>query len=265
MPSAETQIVVEGYISTDTFAYVLLTKNTPFFSTLDSSQLQQYIVHGAEIIVSDGMQSDTMVEINYGQLTVYVALNLRGEAGKTYSLHVEAEGNILTAETFIPLPIPLDSVWWKQNGTVVSEVDSKPLGFAWAHLTDPDTLGNCYRWFAKRVTKDERFLAPIGSTFEDKFINGKSFDFGYDRGRIPDSRAQDDTTNERGYFKQGDTIIVKFCAIDRSNFVFWRDVETQVSNNGNPFSNPAPIHSNINGGLGVWGGYAATYDTIYAR
>jgi hypothetical protein len=268
LPVAESKLVVEGYIFQDTFPYVILTRNIPFFSTLDSSTLQNYIVKGATIIVSDGITTDTMTEFSTGQFTFYFSddVNLKGQVGKTYTLHVEADGDVVTSSTTIPAPVPLDSVWWKVHG----EYDT--LGFAWAHLTDPDTVGNFYRWFAKRINqypdgeeKDDDFIAPIGSTFEDKFINGKSFDFFYNRGNEPNSTKNDDNNEERIYFKKGDTIVVRFCTIDRSNFEFWRDEETQVSNNGNPFANPAPVSSNIIGGLGIWGGYSVTYDTIIAQ
>ena len=79
------------------------------------------------------------------------------------------------------------------------------------------------------------FLSP-DSTFEDKFINGKSFDFFYNRGNEPNSTKKDDNNDEKMFFKKGDTIVVRFCTIDRANFQFWRDEETQVSNNGNPFA-----------------------------
>jgi hypothetical protein len=268
LPVAKSKIVVEGYVYQDTFPYVILTRNAPFFSTLDSSALQQYVVRGATVVVSDGITTDTMTEITFGQLTFYVAINdnLKGHVGRTYTLRVEADGEVVTASTYIPQAVPLDSVWWKVQG----EHDS--LGFVWAHMTEPDTIGNCYRWFAKRINhysdgvqKDDDFVAPIGSTFEDKFINGKSFDFFYNRGNEPNSTRDDDNNEEKMFFKRGDTIVVRFCTIDRANFQFWRDEETQVSNNGNPFANPAPVSSNINGGLGVWGGYSITYDTIIAR
>ncbi len=268
MPVGESKIVVEGYVFQDSVPFVFLTRNAPFFSTLDSTALQQYIIRGARVIVSDGITTDTMTELNFGQVTVYASLEplLRGQVGRTYTLRVEADGEVVTSSTYIPQPVPLDSVWWKVQG----EHDS--LGFVWAHMTEPDTIGNYYRWFAKRINhypdgeqKDDDFIAPIGSTFEDKFINGKSFDFFYNRGNEPNSTKEDDENEERMFFKRGDTIIVRFCTIDRANFQFWRDEETQVSNNGNPFANPAPVSSNINGGLGVWGGYSIAYDTIIAR
>ena len=260
LPTPEQKIVVEGYIETGEKAIVTLTRTAAFFAPVDSASLFSYLVTNAVITVSDGVTSEQLIfTIDTTQYIpfVYKSQTLIGQEGKTYTLTVVADGKTLTAVTTIPNAVPLDSVWFKiQEGR-----DS--LGFAWAHLTDPDTLGNCYRWFAKRMGKDKRFLPPIGSVFEDKFINAKSFDFAYNRGSEPNT-YDDEDENVRGYFSLGDTIAIKFCAIDRAHFDFWRITDVQVSNNGNPFAAPAPIPSNINGGLGIWGGYAATYDTIIA-
>ena len=267
LPPIKDQIVVEGYVYQDTIPYVLLSRNASFFSQIDSSQLQQYIIKGADVTLSDGTVTEKMLEIQLGQATIYFAPTIRGTPGKTYSLRVEAEGKIVTAQTFMPPVIKLDSAWWKQDGL------NDTLGFIWGHLTDPDTIGNCYRLFTKRINhypgtniqKDADFISPFGSTTDDKFYNGKSFDFFYDRGMLPNSTKQDDTSDERGYFKRGDTIVVRFSTIDRANSEFWRREEIQVSNNGNPFSNPQPLQTNIIGGLGVWGAYSVTYDTVIAR
>lgn len=262
LPQAEVEIVVEGYIVSGQKPTVHVTRSAPYFSPIDSASLISYLVRDAIVTVSDGSVTDTLDEtfdLSLSNPFVYVARNLVGENGKNYFLTVKADGKTLTAITQIPYAVPLDSVWFKIDGNKDS------LGYAWAHLTDPDTLGNGYRWFAKRLGKDDDFIPPNGSVFDDKFINGKSFDFGYNRGEVPNSDAIDDINEESGYFKRGDTIAVKFCTIDRGHFIFWRSVETQASNNGNPFGSPAPIEGNIQGGLGIWGGYGVSYDTIYAQ
>lgn len=46
---------------------------------------------------------------------------------------------------------------------------------------------------------------------------------------------------EAGYFKIGDTIVVKYATITKESFDFWRSAETQASSNGNPFGSPAPL------------------------
>lgn len=266
LPEAEQKIVVEGYIEPGEKAVVMLTRSTSFFAPIpnDSASLLSYIVVGADVsvTVSDGVITDHLtltIDTNYYVPLLYKSDTLIGQAGRTYTLTVVADGKTITSTTTIPQLVPLDSVWFKvQEGR-----DS--LGFAWAHLTDPDTIGNCYRWFAKRLNKDKRFLTPPGSVFEDKFINAKSFDFAYNRGTEPNSTAEEDNDSRRGFYKIGDTIAVKFCAIDRAHFEFWRKADQQINSNGNPFGSPAPIPTNIIGGLGIWGGYATTFDTIIAQ
>jgi len=262
LPEAEQKIVVEGYIEPGEKAVVMLTRSASFFAPVDSASLLSYLVTNATVTVSDGIITDTLlptIDTNYYVPLLYKSQTMLGQVGRTYTLTVVADGKTVTGVTTIPQLVPLDSVWFKvQEGR-----DS--LGFAWAHLTDPDTVGNCYRWFARRLHKDKRFLPPPGSVFEDKFINGKSFDFAYNRGTEPNSSAEEDNDSRRGFFKTGDTIAVKFCAIDRAHFDFWRKADQQINSNGNPFAAPSPIPSNINGGLGIWGGYAVMYDTIIAQ
>jgi hypothetical protein len=40
---------------------------------------------------------------------------------------------------------------------------------------------------------------------------------------------------------------------------FWRGLVRQAGTNGNPFAEPMNLVSNINGGLGIWTGYGASY------
>ena len=268
IPVAESGIVVEGYIENGKNPYVILSNTLPFFGSVNTLNLLQYTIKGAIVTVYNGSSVDTLKDLfNIG---VYFTTSMIGESGKSYFLRVLVNGKTLTASTFIPHPVPLDSVWFKVNGNRDS------LGYAWAHLTDPDTLGNSYRFFAQRINryrygddvgkmKDSTFIAPQGSVFEDKFINGKNFDFAFDRGSFPNSQKDDDLNDEKHFFKRGDTIVIKFCTIDHAHFEFWRTAETQVANNGNPFGSPAPVLSNINGGLGIWGGYNASFDTIIAH
>ncbi len=270
IPKASTEIIVEGKIEIDTIPFVVLSHTLPFFGEITTSEIFLNSISGATVVVDDGTTRDTLVQI-FPDQGIYAG-HIHGVAGRTYSLTVVAEGKTIHAITNIPYPVKLDSLWWKADGNRDS------LGFAWAHLTDPDTLGNCYQWYAQRINhytygddigkqKDSTFIAAPGSSFEDKFINTKSFDFSYARGRFSFSEKEDDELDgeESFYFKRGDTIIVKFCSIDRATFEFWRTEETQVQSNGNPFGSPAPITSNIDGGLGIWAGYAPSYDTIIAR
>ncbi len=74
-----------------------------------------------------------------------------------------------------------------------------------------------------------------------------------------------DVENNR-YFSVGDTIVLKFCSIDQASYEFWNTIQSQIITSANPFaSSNAMVKSNINGGIGIWAGYAVSYDTIIAK
>jgi len=265
LPIPESKIVVDGYVEPGSPVYVILTRNSPYFSPIGVNTLINSVEKGATVTVSDGTITTPLIEIdttiNGFQVSgLYIAPTMVGEMGKKYFLTVVSKkGETLTAATNLLDSIPLDSVWFKLTE------NNDTLGFVWAHLSDPDTTGNSYRWFAKRIGKDADFIAPFGSVFDDRFINAQSFDFAYNRGSIPNSTALDDTNEEAGFFKKGDSIVVKFCSIDRGVYEFWRDAETQIGNQGSPFASPSNIKSNVTGGLGVFAAYSAVYRTLVAQ
>jgi hypothetical protein len=266
LPQPSSKVVVDGYVEAGLPPYILLSRNQGFFEPINSAAINNSPETNAIILINDGLVTDTMLEVDtvingFTVRGVYVAnpLKMIGVPGRKYSISIKTVKNeILTSSALLPGKVPLDSVWFK-----VAENQTR-LGFAWARLSDPDTLGNCYRWFAKRQGKDSSFIAPIGSVFEDKFINGKTFDFAYNRGTVQNSTANEDVNEEAGFYKKGDTIVVKFCTIDRGTFDFWRDAETQIVNTGSPFAVPSNVKSNIIGGIGLFAAYTASYDTIRA-
>ena|ERR1051326_3305301 len=292
LPAAKQKICVEGKIEPGIPPYVILTHNVPYFGPTDLNTMQNLFIHNAVVLLSDGTTTDTLHEycsqslpdsllpvvaqftgvdtaslknFNYCLYTTF-NLSLWGTVGKTYHLTIDAstaEKNYhLTSTTSILTPVPLDSVWYKY---IKADHTGDSLGFVYAHLTDPPAEGNCYRWLAMREGKDQSFIAPAGSVFDDKFINGQSFDFAYNRGSVPNSTAPDDNNEEEGYFKIGDTVVVKYCTIDRAAFDFFRQVDVAVYSQGNPFSSPSSVPSNVyprEDALGIWCGYGVFQDTV---
>ncbi len=264
------KIVIEGNIENDKYAEVSVTRNSSLSATLDTSKI---FVKDAKVYVSNGIVTDTLqykLSFDAPYFFAYVGSKIKGVAGGSYNLTVVADGKTYTATTTIPTPVKLDSVWWKP------QLPEDSLGFAWAHLSEPAGLGNAYRWYAKKPLKFEivnglpfpvnrRFAPPFGATFDDKFVDGKSFDLAYSRSYDPTevTFTKDEPEKERGYYKITDTIYIKFCTIDLDAAKFYNTYEQALQTNGNPFSSPTSILSNIsNDGLGVWAGFGATYDTI---
>lgn len=268
LPDAEDKIVVEGVIENGKYPYVILTRSSPYFAPV-GDWIDNLFIEDATVYVSDGNTTDTLyltidTEI-YNPLPIlaYKANNMIGEVGKTYDLTVVAEGKTLTASTTITAPVPLDSLWFQ----VEPGADTDTLGYVWAQLTDPAEPGTNYAWFSQIIGRDPRLLAPLGYTFDDKFFNGSTITFPYqkaeDRLTAQDEVDVDTLHTHPWFYSQGDTVVIKFCTMDYAHYKF-RDILEDVTESGdNPFSSPATVPTNLGEeGLGFWGGFGCALDTV---
>jgi hypothetical protein len=295
LPYEEPKLVVNGTIEAGQAPIVILTRSQGYFDATDYSSLLGMFVQGATVTIDAGngpVQLDEvfgasippellidaagLIGLDPGLVTfagihfyTKVDGSLNGEVGRTYRLNITAEGKTVSSVTGIPYPVPLDSTWFK---LAQQDEDDDTLGYAWARLTDPDTMGNAYRFMTRRISKrsngrdeDPTYTAAIGSSFPDKYINGLSLDFFRGRGRQVYSDNDEDDNEERGKFKVGDTLLVRFISICTKEQDFYNSYESNVVSTGDLFSSPANARSNITNGLGVWAGWASSYDTLYCR
>jgi len=265
LPNANPKIVIEGTIEAGQKPKVLVTRNQGFFNSFptDIEQfIETFLVTDAQIVISDGNVEEPMNLVidflNY-PFAYYTTSIMTGEVNKTYTLSVIADGQILSSFTTIPPAVPLDSAWFILNPFRANE-DS--FGFANTRFIDPDTVGNAYRLFIKRRFEPD-YLPVFGSTYNDQFINGRTFEFFSGQGRRSFA-SQDTFVDSSFFFKLGDTIDVKFCSIGQKEYEFYSTYEAATSTNGNPFASPVLIKSNINGGLGVWCGIGPYFTTFIA-
>ena len=297
LPQAEKQIVVEGSIFPNEFPLVLLTWTQGYFDPTDVTSLQNIFVHDADVTIYANGTPFQLTEFCSSDLTpaeleaastalgvsvealqqldlcLYTSFALTGAENALYRIEIQKDNYIVRGETKIPGLVELDTVYFDILNPEVQDT----LGILYGRLTDPDTVGNAYRWFAKRLNhypmnvpdealrgrqKDLTFVAPFGSVYDDSFFNGLSFEFAYPRGIESNSTKFDDNNDERAYFKVGDTIAIRGCTIDRQAFKFIRSMESQIGNQGSPFAIPFNLESNLTGGLGAFIGYGAIYDTV---
>lgn len=282
LPEGEELLVVQGHIEQDAPPLVVLTRSVPVFKNTSSSDLKMSFIHGAQVTVSTGSKSYDLQELSITSFTpdlkrlleeqfavppsllepgsgfeffIYTTDELKGETGNSYRLEIGHGGRKLSASTTIPQLNPLTELF------IVPHPDPKEdsLVSVYYRYKDPDTLGNSVRYFTKR--NNEPFYAGLlTSVFNDELINGAaSLTFPLGRG-IPQGQEIDQIT--AGYFGRGDTVTIKWAAIDLAHFRFWSTLESERSSNGSPIGSPDITRSNIKGGLGIWGGYAATYHTI---
>ncbi len=295
LPETPSNVVVEGTIETDNPPIVLLSRTQSYFAPTSISGLANLYITDALVIVSDGIVTDTLDKVCSDQLTeeqliaaaeatgisidllrqlticawTDLSNTLLGVEGRTYRLEVQADGKTMTSSTKVPFGVTLDSLWFK---LAEQRPNDDTLGYLWGTLADPDTAGNAYRWLAKRINVDENgdakdgsFIAPLFSVFEDRYVNGLTFDFAYNRGSVAYSEADDDNNEEAGFFKVGDTVVVKLASIGLPEYKFYQSFANNVSSQGDLFSNPANVTSNIVGGLGVWAGYGTRLDTVFCQ
>ncbi|MBK8341217.1 MAG: DUF4249 family protein [Flavobacteriales bacterium] len=129
-------------------------------------------------------------------------------------------------------------------------------------------MGNCYRALTRRTNLDSNgdpvdptFAAPLGSTSNDEFFNGQVLEYIIARGNSSFS----DPSEGGSTFKRGDTVLVKLYALGRDEFDFYRSFESNVATQGDLFSQPSNVKSNITGGLGVWAGLSPTVKQVVCQ
>ncbi len=270
LSDGEAQLVVNGQIDINEPPFVSLTRSIGYFAKVDLTTLENAFVHGATVTVSDGSRSIRLREYQgdtggVAKFYLYTidtsdatAFDFRGVAGKFYTLSITtADGRNYTSITKIPYPKVVDSV------VAVAPKPQPPKAPTALQLlvyySDPDTTGNAVRYFTKR--NHEPFYPGLNSVFNDEVVNGtKGAKFPLQAGS---AKNRIDFSDSTGYVFRGDTVVLKWSAIDRNVFNFYQTLEYSLGTVGNPFSSPINVQSNISGGaLGVWAGYGSTYSTV---
>ena len=273
------KFVVEGYIEAGENPlppYVILTKTLDFFSEIGPEQFSASFVHGADVRVSDGTKEVKFEEYCFldlppdirNQIAAQFGLNgdslqvnfcvyvdllrlLQPQEGKTYDLKINAEDHMITATTTIPEHVPIDSLYFAPPPGEPND----SLAQLRVAISDPPGERNFYRYFGS--TNGNVYKSIFSSVEEDLFFDGKSFEFQLYN---PETTDADVDPGEFGLYFVGDTISIKWCTVDEPYFDFWNTLEFSNANQG-PFASYTRLQSNINGGLGIWGGYSVSFYT----
>jgi len=264
-------LVVNGQIETNQPPLVILTTSLGFYNSVDLSTIQNSFVHNALVQLSDGTKTVTLKEYSadttngakyygYSLDTSNVNNIMLGQVGKFYTLTIKYNNVTYTAVSKLPNPKPVDSFWAAPviNPGKNLRPDAMQL---YVNYTDPDTLGNYVKYFTKR---GHDIFYPIETVFSDEVINGNkvpkiNIEMGY-------NDAINANTDSLRHVYPGDTVILKWCMIDKGVFDFWNTYNFAQRAVGNPFSSPINVKSNIsNGALGYWAAYGSSYDTLIVK
>ncbi len=255
IPEVEGEVVVEGWIEQGRGAQVILTQTAPYFTTIDSSNIRDYALTAAKVRVYTSTREEVLTLMpnqKYFPPFIYSGSTLKGEIGETYYLEVTYLGDTISSVTTIPEMVPVDSAWFE------TEPGIDTAGRVWLKFSDNANNIDYYRILTRRIGQDKLFLSTLTSVFSDETINGETVEFGFTHGVSSLTEADQDR-----YFKAGDVVVIKLATMDKQHFDFWNTLQAQVITSANPFATAnASIQSNIVNGLGIWGGYASSYDTI---
>lgn len=275
------QYVVEGYVEAGEGtnpAYVLITRSVPFFDELNADEFANLFVNDADVAVNDGTATVQFTKFCIGDIPdgpikdalaeqlgidltnvsedvdicVYLDINdqLIREEGRQYDLTIKVDDDILTATTTIPDLVKLDTFVFEEiPGEAIDT-----LAQLFSRIADP-AEANYYRYF----TDDDagNLNTAFTSVTDDVQFNGQDF-------RFPVSQADNDEVEfeNYGFFTVGDTVSLKWATIDEAHFNFWNTFEYSLNGQGSPFTSYTRITDNIEGGFGIWGGYAVQNEEL---
>ena len=163
IPNQGSEFVVNGYIENGQPAKILLTRSLPYFDPLNDEIVFESFINDATVTLTSSLGE--IEELEYNSLPGftdtwyynYSGSSIMGQEKITYTLEIQKGDTIAYSTITIPeiAPVTEDSLRF------VYRPDDSTYCFLIGHLTDPDTIGNCYRIFSK--TK------PIWENNKNKF------------------------------------------------------------------------------------------------
>lgn len=250
------RLVVEGWIEEGSVPYVILSQNKPLISTVDSTSIEDMIIRWAKVSVSDGEKTEILrgrIDGDYFPPFIYRGIEMRGEAGKTYTLTVEYSAHVWHAETTIPESMPLTSL----KTEPVEGQDT--LYSIRATFSDPPGEKNYYKFFTRIHNRQGRYLPSLMGNLDDNLFDGKEMTVTVNQGI--EMKA---IKKFNAYFHVQDTVFVKFCTMSQFDFDFWTAYENEQINSQNPlFPANQNLPSNISSGRGCWCGYGKSTYVIW--
>jgi hypothetical protein len=240
LPEYEPQPVVEFYLEPGKPFRMLLTRSYAFFDNLglDSTFLQNTLIDGALVMVTYNGKTDTLknqltADFNPIKIFNYVGQQIvPATPGTEFLLNIRlAEGTEITATTKMLSVVPIDSV------VIEFSADIDTLARAITYISDDLTQKNYYRRLLNYNSLDS--FPDQDFVLTDQLSQTKTIAFG------------------TGYeLAVGDTVFNTIFHVSEEYYDFIESVQLAVAGNLNPFAQPSPIKSNVQGSANPIGIFA---------
>lgn len=234
--------VVEGYLEPGNPFYLTLIKSVGFFDPVkllfekEAEITITFDDNVEKLSLLGGTLPDSIFGVDFqgfegDSFYVYITPEIVPRNYNTFfNLNISLpDGKELTAETFIPRPIPIDTVEWRFNQ------DSQ--AFVIVRFQDPPDEENYY-WYVRHDGTLENNHAE-STPLDDRISDGQQIALasGFD-------------------YVKGDTVILTLYHIPEDYYQFLERNEASQRANLSPFGLPASAFSNVNEGLGIFTGYS---------
>lgn len=247
---SESSLVIEGYIESDGYPVVIVTRTMPVTTDeISVNEVKDYLVRWAKVSVinrEDTVILTGMYDNGYFPPYIYTTSRLKGKVGESYELIVEYKDMCAHAKTTIT-SVP------KVNEYKIEKCqDSDTLYQIKAVMTADDGHPNYYQFFSRVGGQQRQFLASFLGSFTDSVATG--------RFEIPIYRGHHLLNKDYSpYFSERDSVAVKCCHLDEYEYNFWKAyMESEYLSGAAMLSTSTNLPTNIIGGTGYWFGYGST-------
>jgi hypothetical protein len=239
LDDAEKKYVVEGVITDQAGqcgVTITQTKNFDEDNTFPP-------VAGALVSITDNSTGTTtqLSEVSPG---VYKHASLAGVCGKTYTLHININGDVFTASSTMPQLVRMDTIYVTNDNWFGGE-----LKLANIEYNDPAGIANQYKF--------TRYLNGIKT--KETFINNDDLT----DGRLTITKlfiGEGDTEDDK--LESGDVVKIDMLCIDAAVYKYWYSLE-QGSTGETQSAAPANPVTNITGGaLGYFSAHTCQTKTM---
>lgn len=234
LTNAAPQLVIEGNFTTTVAPQMVKISQTVPFSNTNIYPP----VSGATVTVSNN--KGRIITFAEGPPGTYASAQIAGRPGNTYTLTVQYNGKVYTANSTMPQQVLLDSIDTKQ-----SAFNGKNIKDANVYYLDPYDQANQYRFVLYvNSTQVNRVFA-----FDDHFTNGRL---------VVNELFENDID-----IHSNDTVTVEMQCIDPQVYTYWYSLRQQQAQGPGGGTTPSNPPSNIsNNALGYFSAHTTQTKSI---
>ena len=240
--SADPKYVIEGIVSdTDEGATVKITQTKNFY--------EDNIFPGVEnAIVKITERGGVTHILQYVDSGLYRAPELKGVSGKTYELSADINGHRFSAESQMPEPNSVDSIYFSRKKYPFSSDTVYAVVLKYTDSADTDD----YWRFIMRIDRVKRKQVYTAS---DEFVNGKPV-----TARFEYHPHEDDKNSPK--LQYGDIMEIEMQCIDKYVYTYFNELTKTIYGSSVGLGNPT---SNIKGGaLGYFSAHTVWKGAVVA-